>query len=101
MCYSYGLEKMTSVVWGLASSTEKLHKRVHRMTGQFLVIEKHQLPVEAQCDYQAVRDFFERTRPLGDGMKKPLASLDEYRNIATKMCDIAFTLYRQKGESQD
>ena len=101
MYYSYGLQNMMSIVWGLASGTEELHIRVNRTISNLTLIEKRCLPQNTQEKYQAVRDFFKRTNKPDTDCTSHRASPEEYRDIAQKMCDIAFALFEQKGKSKD
>ena len=102
MYFNYGLEKMTVAVSTLVTGSGELHERVHAVNLNLMLLEpeKHRLPQKAQSTYREVRNFFKCTGPLDEKTRRPLASQEEYRKIADKICEIAFALYEQMGKSK-
>ena len=96
MTYSYGREKMMTAVYALAGGLGPIAGRVHGAFMEFHPLCVDQLPDDLQSDYQSIRDFFDRIGPVDPYSDNPLASDEEYREIADRICHIAFALMRER-----
>ena len=87
---------MMAAVYDLAGGLGRIPGRVHGAFMGFHPLRVDQLPDDLQSDYQSIRDFFERIGPVDPYSDNSLARDEEYKEIADRICHIAFALLRER-----